>query len=695
MFTALNRLSIRARTALSVALFVLVCLLSTYSAFEANHANIHLAEQQKRGAEVLAPIMEAMHGLAILRQDVAQGHTDHVLQGLNAVDGAFADLGAAHARLSAPLGLEDAAGGDLEAAWTRTRDALRSGQAPDADAQLQALMGDLAARLAQVGNASHLVLDPDLDSYYLMDVFVFRFPEVVAHLADLGVYAGQDLRGAGPAGPESRARYAVYAHAIGSADAARIEASVRTALREDPHHYGTSPTLAARLEPALERYTSSVQALAALLARLERGDRLPSEQVSDAMEAALEATAALSGRAREEMVALLDMRTAAHWQVIAVDAALDGLGLLVALAFFLVVMQSLITPLRRFTAVMERLARGDLEVAVPYREAQAEIGAIAGAVEVFRKNGLKAQEAERDKREAQAQAQAEREKALAQLADSFEGRVQGIIAAVAAAAAQMAQLAQGMNTSTVESSARAVEAAGNAQESSENVQAVAAAAEEMTATIREISSQTQGTSRLVSEAAEKVRGADAFAEALQKASGEIRSVMNLISGIAGQINLLALNATIESARAGEAGRGFAVVANEVRALAGQTDKSIHSIERVIGEMGQASEGVIAALAGIREGVDQICASSASVAGAVEEQSAVLSDVAQNMSTAAHKTEVVRETVGAAGSLSEAAAKGAEEVLEAARNLSQKAEALQGEMTAFLDEVRAGAQRGSA
>ena len=67
-------------------------------------------------------------------------------------------------------------------------------------------------------------------------------------------------------------------------------------------------------------------------------------------------------------------------------------------------------------------------------------------------------------------------------------------------------------------------------------------------------------------------------------SQKIGSVIEVIQGIAEQINLLALNATIEAARAGEQGRGFAVVADEVRTLAYKTQDSTVKVEQVISEL---------------------------------------------------------------------------------------------------------------
>jgi len=69
--------------------------------------------------------------------------------------------------------------------------------------------------------------------------------------------------------------------------------------------------------------------------------------------------------------------------------------------------------------------------------------------------------------------------------------------------------------------------------------------------------------------------------ALAKRSNEISSIIEVINGIAEEINLLSLNAAIEAARAGEHGRGFSVVANEVGKLADQSKKSTGEISKLI------------------------------------------------------------------------------------------------------------------
>ena len=166
------------------------------------------------------------------------------------------------------------------------------------------------------------------------------------------------------------------------------------------------------------------------------------------------------------------------------------------------------------------------------------------------------------------------------------------------------------------------------------MESVAAGAEELNASVREISAAMAKSKETALTAVDRVEAADQQAQRLSQAAESMSSIVQLIGDITGQINLLALNATIESARAGEAGRGFAVVAAEVKNLANQAKQATDKIDQEIGNLNGISGDVVEALISIKKAISDVSEYVTSTAAAVEEQSAVTSEMSSGMQRAA-------------------------------------------------------------
>ena len=363
------------------------------------------------------------------------------------------------------------------------------------------------------------------------------------------------------------------------------------------------------------------------------------------------------------------------------------LSLVVSIGLAWLLTSGISGPIVRMTEAMKRLAGGDKAVEIPGVGRQDEIGAMAGAVQVFKDTAI---EAERLAAQ-QAGEQATRERRalrLEELMGAFEAKVGQVVNTVSSASTQLEASAGTLTATAVRSQELTTTVAAASEEASTNVQSVASATEELSSSVNEISRQVQESARMANEAVSQARQTNDRVGELSRAASRIGDVVELINTIAGQTNLLALNATIEAARAGEAGRGFAVVASEVKALAEQTAKATGEIGLQITGIQAATQESVGAIKEISNTIGKLSEISSTIAAAVEEQGAATQEISRNVQQAAQGTQQVSSNITDVQRGASETGSASSQVLTAAKSLSGESSRLKREVGKFLSSVRA-------
>jgi len=347
-------------------------------------------------------------------------------------------------------------------------------------------------------------------------------------------------------------------------------------------------------------------------------------------------------------------------------------------------------PIKNLTDKMSKLAEGNFSEEVPYTALGNEIGDIARTVKVFREYGIRMKQMEMDQVGQKAEAERLKRQTLNQMADSFEGTVRGVVAQVASSASKMQSGAEEVSGIAEDTKVRTTVVAKASETAAKTSAEVAAAADQLMASISQISMQTQKSSQIAKEATSKAEFAKGTITMLSEKSLRVGQIIEVITQIAGQINLLALNATIESARAGEAGKGFAVVASEVKNLASQVAKATSEITQQIKEMQGATQNSVDSVLDIIGIITLVSDNAVTVASAVEEQSAVTNEIARNVARTSTGTKQISENIQSVQDGAKKTGDTASQVLLSAYDLNQQSNSLKEKVDDFLKMIRGAA-----
>ena len=518
-------------------------------------ADLRFSTREEQGADVLRPALAAL-------AETAAGRTP--------------DLAAVRAAAEAnpELGVSDAAAAVPE---------IGSGSAVG---RLGTATG-LAALISVVGNNSNLILDPDLDSFYVMDAQVVQLPQaLIAAMQASALAPGNDSEKAVAAQAVLAGRLAVGAEALRNDVVAAGRNTGDTGLK-------------ARLEP-VNKLAGELDTMAGkLTATLSKPGPVDSAAVTTAARATVDPLhAALTALLSERISELRTERAL----VLAVSIG----GFVLALWFAAAVLWRTQREVQETLDAVTAIAAHDLEPR-PLPDGRDEMGDIGRALTVARTRL-------RDQDAALVAAEHAREHQLRagflhqrQAEAQFRRRTQEIIDESTAVIA-------------------------------EELRQVTAKVGEVTGASRVIDERISVTDGATSAIVDRAHEAEQVITSLEESLRRVATTAALVTGIAGQTRLLALNATIEAARAGDLGYGFTVVADEVKQLATHTAESTDQITQTIDDLRRDTTAMSQTIATMIEGIGGVGDAATSLRAVATGQGELMARLSEQMNATLVRVE---------------------------------------------------------
>jgi methyl-accepting chemotaxis protein len=462
----------------------------------------------------------------------------------------------------------------LKQHWTAIKTPDASLSAAQSGREHAILLEEAAALISHVGDTSKLILDPDLDSYYLMDATVIRLPLLAKQVGD--------LRDQGKQLAEKKTLSRVELTGL-IRQATEIQIAVKGIGAGYSIIVEQNPSLKAKLEPVFQKFQSSTeQFLLALNEGYVTNGTVAGtyDKYAEASQTAINATNSLYLADAEQLDGLIRIRELHFSQVKGFVISFVVVLILIVCYMFIGFYSSIMRAIRLLLHSTTEVSKGRLQTRMP-ATTRDEMKTAADSFnhmvsEVRSLINTSTQNAEQAASTSARLADIAKHSSESNilLSTSIQETAQGTdiqLQSTMDSAKAMSEMAIGIG--------RIAETTGSALQVSHKS---AEQAEEGKLALDRVVSQMEAIQQSVNGTTQSIGLLNDFAQ-------QVGQMAEFIKGIAYKSNILALNASIEAVRAGEHGRGFVVVANETRKLAEMSGSSADGIAKLLNQIQSTSK----------------------------------------------------------------------------------------------------------
>lgn len=239
---------------------------------------------------------------------------------------------------------------------------------------------EIVRMITYIGNDLGLILDPDLDSFYLTHLVFIDFPKLLEEIANVKSFGYIKLSsGQGLSDSHDQIQIGTYMGVVEYLVEHVVTKAVEYSIMSDAAYNGVSQTLAGNLKPALATLHERSDSLEALINDINNGARIDGAGFLERADGLHDQTAEMASTTTDELEKLIEIRKQNLKTAFILSLTVTALALLVALLLFFKTASSVANPVRGLQLALGRIADGDTDFELQVSDGHDEISLLSQA----------------------------------------------------------------------------------------------------------------------------------------------------------------------------------------------------------------------------------------------------------------------------------------------------------------------------